>query len=304
MAEVTEIVKLDPERVDLVKNPANGFPFLLMKAVNSVGGIDEGPDIDGAEHILQLIAKLMMSEASEIAAGHFDETCDVELLCEAASCMKWFLCREQMGNEDDGHELAKDLDDFAKAHRKFSSAERKTLASQGHALEDGSYPIPDADALRRAAILARSGHGDVGAAKRLIAKRAKELQVKNPLASDGASKEELVENTDKTSAPESGTPETTTPDVNELVKSAVAEATKDSAERIQTLESQLAKVLATPIPGGPAMTVPAHMRNEAQKAEKLTEAAHFTKLAEQIPDHDLKKYYTERAAACKAAAGA
>ena len=32
--ELTEMFDIDPERVDLVKNPANGFPILLMKAVS------------------------------------------------------------------------------------------------------------------------------------------------------------------------------------------------------------------------------------------------------------------------------
>jgi hypothetical protein len=32
--DLTELVDLDPSRVDLVKNPANGFPILLMKAVS------------------------------------------------------------------------------------------------------------------------------------------------------------------------------------------------------------------------------------------------------------------------------
>jgi hypothetical protein len=304
LTEITEIVKLDADRVDRVKTPANGFPFLLMKAVNSVGGIDETPDIDGAEHVLQLIARLIMSEASEMAAGHFDEACDIELLCEAASLMKWFHCREMMGDEDDGHGLSKEVGDICKASRKFSSDERKRLASEGKALPDGSYPIPDADALRRAAILARSGHGDVAAAKRLIGKRAKELGVKNPLAQgDSAAKEEM---TDKTSTPEGGVNQETiqSPDVTELVKSAVAEATKDSQERIEALETKLAKVLSTPVPGGPVMTAPASMRNEASKAAKLAEAAHFTQLAETVTDHDLKKYYTERSKACKEAAGA
>lgn len=32
---LTELVDLDPSRVDLVKNPANGFPILLMKALDA-----------------------------------------------------------------------------------------------------------------------------------------------------------------------------------------------------------------------------------------------------------------------------
>lgn len=48
-------------------------------------------------------------------------------------------------------------------------------------LTGNSYPIENAGDLHNAAILARSGHGDVAAAKRLIARRAHELGVANPL---------------------------------------------------------------------------------------------------------------------------
>jgi hypothetical protein len=68
--------------------------------------------------------------------------------------------------------------------RDVSAAERKELAGKGHALSDGSYPIANAEDLGNAAILARSGHGDVTAAKALIAKRASELGVANPLTDD------------------------------------------------------------------------------------------------------------------------
>lgn len=67
--------------------------------------------------------------------------------------------------------------------KKFHSAEnRRSLSAKGHALPDGSYPIADAEDLHNAYMLARSGHGNVGAAKRLIARRAKELGVSNPFA--------------------------------------------------------------------------------------------------------------------------
>jgi hypothetical protein len=70
--------------------------------------------------------------------------------------------------------------------KKFHSAQnRRDLASSGDALSDGSYPIADQEDLHSAAVLARSGHGNVAGAKRLIARRAKELGVKNPLDKDG-----------------------------------------------------------------------------------------------------------------------
>jgi hypothetical protein len=54
-------------------------------------------------------------------------------------------------------------------------------------LTGNSYPIPDLAHLHAAAILARSKHGDVAAAKKLIARRAKELGVANPLESNEVS---------------------------------------------------------------------------------------------------------------------
>lgn len=55
---------------------------------------------------------------------------------------------------------------------------------EGKALPDGSYPIETAADLHPAAVLARSGHGDVDAAKALIARRAKELKAPDPLDSE------------------------------------------------------------------------------------------------------------------------
>jgi len=84
---------------------------------------------------------------------------------------------------------------LGKDHREFTAEQRREHAKEGNALPDGSYPIPDKDALRRAAILARSGHGDVAAARKLIARRAKELGVANPLADDDKVKKEAASRT-------------------------------------------------------------------------------------------------------------
>jgi hypothetical protein len=56
--------------------------------------------------------------------------------------------------------------------RNFGAAQRRKYASQGIALPDGSFPIPDKDALRRAIKLV--GKGGAGAKKHII-KRAKAL---------------------------------------------------------------------------------------------------------------------------------
>lgn len=41
--DITEIVTLDATRVDAVKDPANGFPILLMKAIESAPAVKETP---------------------------------------------------------------------------------------------------------------------------------------------------------------------------------------------------------------------------------------------------------------------
>jgi hypothetical protein len=82
--------------------------------------------------------------------------------------------------------------------RDVSTAERRDLAAEHNALPDGSYPIDSAGDLENAAHLARTGHGDVAGAKRLIARRARELGVANPLDdSDSTSKGTVTDTADK-----------------------------------------------------------------------------------------------------------
>lgn len=303
--ELTELVEINPTRVDLVKTPASGFPILLMKAVNAQGGIDEKPDIDGAEHVLQLLAKLIMSEAAEMAVGNFNEIHDIELLCECAHLMQCFKLIEMYGDEDDGDSIAKSADSPTLDElegvatyllkRKISSAERKRLASEGKALPDGSYPIETAEDLHNAAILARSGHGDVAAAKRLIAKRAKELGVANPLA-ESASKDAEVTPTDPTTVPEPTTePAPVEKSLAELVADEVAKAVTPLAERNKALEAEMAALKATPIPGSPVVTAPVGKAAE-KDATVAKEIARFEHLAETVQDRELARYYAERAA--------
>ena len=116
--------------------------------------------------------------------------------------------------------------------RDVSTAERRSLASEGNALPDGSYPINSTGDLHNAAHLARTGHGDAAAARRLIARRAEELGVANPLdQSDEASKSEpytgpvepLQEALEKAAAEHPGSVTVLPP----AVKEAEPEVTKD-----------------------------------------------------------------------------
>lgn len=317
-AELTELIDIDPQRVDGVRNPASGLPILLMKAVNAQGGIDEKPDIAGAEHVMVLLAKLIQAEAAELAVGQWDETCDIELLTQAVHLMGCFRYREMSGDVDDGESIYKSLEDDELAEvvtylakRKVSSAERKRLAEAGHALPDGSYPIDSTEDLHNAAILARSGHGDVAAAKRLIAKRAKELGVPNPLAHDMSKDADVADDVknDEETSPAQEAPEVEDAPVEksipELVEEAVAKAVQPLEERNQALEAEMAVLKSTPIPGGPVVTAPVGQRNDAARAENLAKAQHFENLAKDISGNpELTAYYMERAAEARQAAKA
>ena len=62
------------------------------------------------------------------------------------------------------------------ADREFSEKEREKLAKEGHALPDGSYPMPDCDAVRRAIhSYGRAPEGHRHALAALIRKRNDEL---------------------------------------------------------------------------------------------------------------------------------
>jgi hypothetical protein len=76
--------------------------------------------------------------------------------------------------------------------RDVNTAGRRSLASEGNALADGSYPIANAGDLHNAAHLAATGHGNASAAKRLVARRAEELGVANPLADNDSSNEKSL----------------------------------------------------------------------------------------------------------------
>jgi hypothetical protein len=316
--KITRLRNIDATRVDGVDGPANGFPVLMMKAVNAQGGIDEKPDIAGAKGILVDLFKLIAAEAQEGATGAFGEIHDIAMLCDAICAIQCFLWNEQAGDMDDGETAYKSLAPVTKAEaeslaawvlkRKFSAARRKELASEGNALPDGSYPIENEEDLHNAAILARSGHGDVAAAKRHIAKRAKELGVANPLAAEKSADQpvkpedgqevtpEAEAEVAKAEDPAPPAPEDAAgPELDPVVKSAIADAVAPLEAANQELRDQLEVLKATPIPGGPALTAPADAVALSARTEKLAKAAQYRRLASQVTDREHAKYYRDRA---------
>jgi hypothetical protein len=285
----------------LAKAAGDGLAPVEAKAVNDQGAKDEAPDIDMAEHVLQILAQLIRSEASEMAVGEFDETYDIQLLLDAASTIQCFIRRER---RDYGMESDYDASGLSTAYlaaeaditkRKISASRRQELAKEGKALSDGSYPIENAGDLHNAYLLARSGHGDVAAAKKLIARRAKELGVDNPFNNDTSSKDaepDEVKTSEETPLSKD--------EVNDLVKSAVADANKAHEEVIGELRAELQKLKDTPVPGGPVLTVPPSMRAKRMEVADAEELARLNRLAETVTDPELSNYYRSKLADFKA----
>lgn len=83
-------------------------------------GENETSDIDGATAAIAAIAKLIISEAEELATGRLEEACDIALLLDAVRSLAWFKQREEQqqdGDDDDAMGLA----DTAKRKKKTTA---------------------------------------------------------------------------------------------------------------------------------------------------------------------------------------
>jgi hypothetical protein len=291
---------------------------LVTKAVGPDGQVDETTDIEGGHEAIALIAKLIKAEADELAAGHLDEACDISLLVNAVECLKIWLAREQAdatGTEmqDDiayvalaakfgytpaevdalPEEMKTALAELAK--RDFSAKERDAAAGEGQAMGDGSFPIKTKDDLKNA-IRAAGRAKDPAKAKAHIKARARALGATDMLPDDWKDVDpNVTKTTDAASA-------VSKDEITDLVKGAVTEATKAAQERIDALAAELAKVKATPLPGGPVITATA--TRQQPKSADLQKAAYYEAMADQVQDPAAATGYRQKAAELrKAAAG-
>ena len=368
---ITELEKIDADRVDGVGAPASGIPILLMKtvaepvakgqrdcpkcektydadhkgstcencgtdlpdadaskaagddkpefdreaaraAVKAIVGrkVDETPDIAGGTAVLAQIADLIIAEAQELKSGQAGEIADIQqLACAAEMIWCWRTGEEAAGSGSvmpatalmqSAAKAAGVTDDqwavlaYLVKDRNYSAAERKEMAGDGRALPDGSYPINDAHDLASAAILARSGHGDVAAAKKHIGKRAKELGVANPLddSSDDASKSQIAKDGGNVDTGAQGTG-----DLSKVVEDAVTKALQPHKERVAALEAELAKVKATPVPGGPVLSRNVQVKQPGSVANTdwAAKAAYYREMAEQVTDRPTADGYRKLA---------
>jgi len=274
----------------------------LAKAAEADGTIDEGPDVDLGHKIMGLLAQAIINEAQEIGAGMYGETCDVDLLNSAAGLIRMWIGRESAPDEGAPMGMLMDsaavkaavremvADELAKDSRNFSTDEREKQADKGNALPDGSYPIPDADALGRAATLAQSKHGDWQAAEKLIARRASELGVANPLDGKGdASKGAVAEGETGVDTEAQGTSS-----LSKAVEDALTKALEPFKADLAGLQAFKAKVEATPVPGGPVTAVARQTRTE-DRTDWAAKAAQYRETAAQMSDPETREGYLQKA---------
>jgi hypothetical protein len=261
------------------------------KKVDMNGNVDEASDISDAQDVIEQICSLIKGEIDEMSQGE-DEGDGVHCLKKALEHMLNFKKSEQAdaGSSDEG--TATDDGDVTYAQMsadadsdgfKFvSAAQRREYAQSGIAMPNGDFPIPDEGHLTSAIGRLANYTGDKAAAKKHIMRRAKALGKPNPFASSKVKvKSKAVEGDLNKSV-----------DVTKLVEVEVTKAVEAYEERTKALEAELAKVLATPIPGGPVlMTAP---KTKVESAN-LSKAANYRRMADAMPDRKMANDYRELA---------
>lgn len=332
---LTEITKLQVTTQHGVGAPANGTEFLLFKglAAKDTPGDPDDPDAAPGGAGCGCCAACKCNPSSP-DGGTQCGCCDqckcppVKVGAPPAAAMMTKEALDAVGAAEEA-----DLEDvlgaeLAKASRKFPAATRRKYAGQGKALPDGSYPVPDADAARRAAILIRAKKGKWKAAARLLVRLGypNPLQKKPKVAKAGgqmgtASATQYPGDAGGAAAaamvapgPTAGA--TTPPKPRKKKKrnqggdngtgSQTQVALKDAvAYAPDELEAMIAKGAAEavskalarfPAPGGPVTAVPRSATATADAREELvSKAARYRDLADAVADSEQARNYRDLA---------
>lgn len=324
--EITELEKIEATRVDGVASPANGIPILLMKSVQAepdemlmndatldvekanpgcgccpdctmddtskavVGGkVDQKPDISLGEKILGLLGQAMGNESQEVAAGHHGEAGDVHMLAQAHDIVHAWCNGEK--THPDGLKSAAPVDEDAEK-AKLSSAERNALPDSAFALPGRHYPIHDENHAH-AALSEVAQHGtpeEKAKVRAAVRRRYPDIKV------DGDSSKSVADVAEGEATVDDVT-QGTDDQIAKAVEAAVTKALQPYEERIKSLGAELAKVKATPIPGGPVLSANARPQGErtAELSEWSAKAAHMEKLADQVNDPEMRAGYANLA---------
>jgi hypothetical protein len=278
----------------------------LVKAAPDGDGNDESDDLTMAAQILVLLGRLICSEAEELATGDFREAFDIAILMDMVNALRCFIGREE--EQSAGSFAPVDQDDcdtvfVALAAQpdllkgKYSAEQLRQMLKDGKAIKNSkgqpSYPIGDKEDLDLAINAVGRGKRDHDAIRSYIMRRAKALgltsMIPDSWAADGSIKPATK------AAPTSDTPPAqaavSDDQITQIVTKALAQARAADEERIKALEADLARIRATPIPGGPVlMTAPPPARTE-----HLTKADQYRAFAATCNDPVVARSYRELA---------
>lgn len=274
----------------------------LNKAVTD-GKIDEGPDISLGRQIMSLLGQAIGNEAQEIGAGSYGEVCDVDLLTCAASMISRWLGREaEPGGGDDSDmgmlmasaaikaaestKTQNDLPDSAFAYIEPGGEKddegKTTPRSKRH------FPVHDEAHARNAlARLSSSPFGDKAKARVHAAARKFGIDV-----SDDTSKSQIAEGDTTVDTETQGTGS-----LSKAVEDAVTKAVAPLQKRIETLDAELAKVKAAPVPGGPVLSRNVQVKQPGGVVSEdwAAKAAYYRDMAEQVTDRPTADGYRKLA---------
>ncbi len=249
----------------------------LLKAV--IGGeVDETPDIDGGKQAIALIAKLIGYEAQELEAGCLAETYDIQLLSQAVDCLKCWLGMEQ-ANQDRVDAAKSAAEEPVEKAEKYNADEQKQMLAEGKAMRnpngEPSYPIGDEEDLDNAIHAVGRGKASGNTIRRHVMRRAKAMNMSSKIPDTWQEDGSLARSSKSADTEDAGMDKE---HIESLVSAAVTKATKGAEEELKALRAELAKVKATPIPGGPVTSIAVPPARAADD-ERAAKAAYYREMA-------------------------
>ena len=191
--------------VSLVDSPANRSCFFELAKADKSGTAEFTGKVGGDD---DFIAKAATAEASATKTGGGFSPNDMKKLAEARR-----VAEQRQADGDHAVFKAMLTAETAVYKRDIDTATRRRLRSQGRALSNLSYPVETHEDADNAVTLILSGHGDVGAARKMVRRVARKEGWQDILDRlDGKKKEKSVDTAPEAMAVKDAEPDGDQPD--------------------------------------------------------------------------------------------
>ncbi len=197
--EITELLEIDPSRVDAVGSPANGTEWLMLKALPDELKPEIGETLDAFKARLDA-AKASAPSGAPVAPADECPTChgngkiiqsgqgateDTDDCpdCGGSGKDAHFPETDALNtmNGDAGSITVGDSRETVDKSEKYAQADRDKMADAGQAMPDGAYPIKDAEDLGKAIHAVGRGGADHDSIRKHIMDRAKALNLESQI---------------------------------------------------------------------------------------------------------------------------